>query len=170
MVINSSFYRFVVMMAYIDAVALEATTFDVMLRDIDGANGVYFYHTFGAPVGSPSFKRTYIRFYVKGGGAICRHKPLLKCRHTAGLNAQKDFIVGDFELYIREIGKYRLNTLFANDECLLYFFIVCRVLCLICVFFFNSLFCSSWINSPSYDLLVMKFWLLQATSIAPRLY
>ena len=98
---------------YIDAVALEATTFGMMLRDIDcGANGVYFYHTFSAaPVGSPSFKRTYIPFSTmnpRWRGQFVDRKPLAKSAITQlGLMSTKDFIVGDFELYIKEIGKYK---------------------------------------------------------------
>ena len=97
----------------IDAVALEATTFGMMLRDNScGANGVYFYHTFGAaPVGSPSFKRTYIPFSTMKPmwrGQFVDHKPLAKSAIIQlGLMSTKDFIVGDFELYIREIGKYK---------------------------------------------------------------
>ena len=98
---------------YIDAVALEATTFGMMLRDNScGANGVYFYHTFSAaPVGSPSFKRTYIPFSTMKPmwrGQFVDHKPLAKSAIIQlGLMSTKDFIVGDFELYIREIGKYK---------------------------------------------------------------
>ena len=98
---------------YIDAVALEATTFGMMLRDNScGANGVYFYHTFSAaPVGSPSFKRTYIPFSSlrpRWRGQFVDRKPLVKTDIVQlGLMSTKDFIVGDFELYIREIGKYK---------------------------------------------------------------
>ena len=90
----------------------EATTFGMMLRDIDcGANGVYFIlrsvlHLLAVP---PLNGRIF-RFYDEpGGGQFVTANSCKECHHTAGLNVHKDFIVDDFELYIKEIGKYKIK-------------------------------------------------------------
>ena len=95
---------------YIDAVALQERTFGIMLRD-KKCEGVYYYSTFhAAPVGSPSFKRTYIPFSTmtpRWRGQNVNRGPILRnCIAQIGLMSTKEHVIGNFELYIKEIGGY----------------------------------------------------------------
>ena len=97
---------------YVDAVALEESTFRLMMRDEKcGNSGIYFCHNFQAsPVGSPSFHRTYIpfsKFECMWRGQHVDREPVIKNNILQfGLMAIKTFVVGEYELYIKEIGGY----------------------------------------------------------------
>ena len=92
---------------YIDAVALQERTFGIMLRD-EKCEGVYYFCTFHA--GSQSFKRTYIPFSKMAprwrGQNVNRGPVLRNCIVQIGLMSTKDYVIGNFELYIKEIGGY----------------------------------------------------------------